>query len=114
MIIHKVNNCSRGIHTTIFKIKTILIQTIKENVTCAKIGHPNCSQIRIKIAKKKKKGKGKVNIKSFFLEGGSKLSSLFHCPFNLRWTVTLDHLRSDILVRVLKINHIIVRTASSI
>lgn len=24
MIIHKVNNCSRGIHTTIFKIKTMI------------------------------------------------------------------------------------------
>lgn len=65
MIIHKVNNCSRGIHTTIFKIKTILIQTIKENVTCAKIGHPNCSQIRIKIAKKKKKREGKSKHKIF-------------------------------------------------
>lgn len=59
--------------------------------------------------------KREVNIKLPFLDSGGKLSSLFRHPFNLRWTVTLDHLRSYdlfrcILVYVLNVNNLIIHS----
>lgn len=59
--------------------------------------------------------KREVNIKLPFLDSGGKLSSLFRHPFNLRWTVTLDHLKSyDLfrcnLVYVLNVNNLIIHS----
>ena len=114
MILHKVDDSSKGIHEIVFKIKQTVDsnKNTKENVTCAKTGHPSCPQNRIKNCKKKKKKKRKVNIKSFSLGSEGGLNFLFRCLFSLRWTITLNHSRGHdmfrhIFISVLNINHLI-------
>ena len=59
MILHKVDDSSKGIYATIFKIKPTVDsnKNTKENITCGKTGHLSCPQNRIQNCKKKKKKK---------------------------------------------------------